>query len=261
MPRKPKTKKKPTVIPLDGVRDRIKKFRRVPASALKINDKNWRTHPAAQATVLRDVLGDIGYADAVLARELEDGTLELIDGHLRVQTTPNADIPVLVLDVTEEEADKLLLTLDPLTNMAGVDPEKLDALLRVNRTQSEHVSKMLADLAERAGLYGPNPSDGSLLTLAEVSIDDPKHQVEHNDVWSLDRHILVCIDVLAGWPVWKPFLEGDDVLFVPYPGPFAPLSLRAETARLVMVQPDPYIAGHILDQYEQLKGAGHVRHH
>ncbi len=34
------------------VRDRIKDFRRVPASDLKPNPKNWRTHPEGQRNVL-----------------------------------------------------------------------------------------------------------------------------------------------------------------------------------------------------------------
>ena len=42
----------------------------------------------------------------------------LIDGHLRAETTPDAVVPVLVLDVDEAEADKILLTHDPLAAMA-----------------------------------------------------------------------------------------------------------------------------------------------
>jgi hypothetical protein len=52
-------------------------------------------------TSLRGVLAEIGFAGAALARELPDGTLELIDGHLRVEMVPDSEIPVLVLDVTE----------------------------------------------------------------------------------------------------------------------------------------------------------------
>ena len=63
---------------------------------------------------MRAVLARIGYAGAVLARELADGQLMLIDGHLRVATTPDALIPVLVLDVSEQEADEILATYDPL---------------------------------------------------------------------------------------------------------------------------------------------------
>jgi ParB-like chromosome segregation protein Spo0J len=96
------------------IRDRIKELRRVPPSALVRNPKNWRRHPKAQADALRGLLTEVGYSDALLARELPDGRLVLIDGHLRAETTPNSVVPVLVLDVTEEEVEKMLLTLDPL---------------------------------------------------------------------------------------------------------------------------------------------------
>src|SRR5512144_3281681 len=108
------------------IRDRIKELRRVRASELRPNARNWRTHPAAQRDALRGALAEVGYADALLAREREDGSLELVDGHLRAETTPEAIVPVLVLDVTAEEADKILLTLDPLAAAAGVDRERLD---------------------------------------------------------------------------------------------------------------------------------------
>jgi ParB-like chromosome segregation protein Spo0J len=51
------------------------------------------------------MLGEIGNADALLVRELPDKRLMLIDGHLRAETMPNEQIPVLVLNVNEEEAE------------------------------------------------------------------------------------------------------------------------------------------------------------
>src|ERR1700676_2666165 len=95
-------------------RDRIKELRRGKAKNLLPNPKNWRVHSKIQVAALRGLLSEVGYSDALIARELPDGRLELIDGHLRAETTKNATVPVLVLDVTEAEADKLLLTLDPL---------------------------------------------------------------------------------------------------------------------------------------------------
>lgn len=77
------------------IRDRIKELRRVPASALVRNPKNWRRHPKAQADALRGLLTEVGYSDALLARELPDGRLVLIDGHLRAETTPNSVAPGL----------------------------------------------------------------------------------------------------------------------------------------------------------------------
>jgi hypothetical protein len=40
-----------------------------------------------------------------LARELPDGRLQLIDGHLRAATMPDEEVPVIILDLNEEEAD------------------------------------------------------------------------------------------------------------------------------------------------------------
>lgn len=128
------------------IRDRIKELRRVPAGELAPNAKNWRKHPEAQREALQGVLDEVGYAGAVIARELPDGSLVLIDGHLRAEVTGDQLVPVLVLDVTEAEADKLLATFDPLAAMATADGEKLDALLRDVQTGSEALGSMLEQL-------------------------------------------------------------------------------------------------------------------
>jgi hypothetical protein len=128
------------------IRDRIKELRRVRADELRPNPRNWRTHPPAQRDALRGVLAEVGYADALLARELPDGSLMLVDGHLRAETTPDAIVPVLVLDVDEAEADKILLTHDPLAGMAGVSHEALHSLLNEVQTDSEAVRTLWQSL-------------------------------------------------------------------------------------------------------------------
>jgi hypothetical protein len=119
------------------IRDRIRGLIRVRARDLVPNKKNWRRHPQAQADALRGLLGEIGYADVIIARQLPNGKYEIIDGHLRVEITPDAIVPVIVLDVTEEEADKLLLTLDPSAAMAESDTERMVELLKTVRTDNE----------------------------------------------------------------------------------------------------------------------------
>ena len=104
-----------------AIRDRVKELRRVPASQLKENPRNWRDHPEAQQSALAAVLERIGFADVLLAREDEDGELILVDGHLRRGTMGDAPVPVVVLDITADEADELLLTLDPIAAMAEAD--------------------------------------------------------------------------------------------------------------------------------------------
>ena len=128
------------------VRDRIKELRRVRAGDLVPNPKNWRTHPDVQRDALRGVLADVGYADALLARELPDGRLQLVDGHLRAETTPDLHVPVLVLDVNEKEADKILLTHDPLAAMAGADERQIRELFKTCEFEHPQVVEMLDSL-------------------------------------------------------------------------------------------------------------------
>jgi hypothetical protein len=140
-----------------AVRDRIKEFRRVKASELKANPRNWRTHPLSQRAALAGVLGEIGYAAALLARELPDGSLELVDGHLRAETTPDQEVPVLVLDVDDAEASKILATFDPLGALAIADDAQLDALLQNIETSSQAIESLLADLTKDIDLTPNDP--------------------------------------------------------------------------------------------------------
>ena len=71
----------------------------------------------------------------------------LVDGHLRAETTPDADVPVLVLDIDEAEADLMLATLDPLAAMAGRDEERLSELLSTVSSDNDTVNALLQTLA------------------------------------------------------------------------------------------------------------------
>ena len=76
------------------IRDRVLELRRVPASELHSNPANWRRHPKAQRAALAAMLRQVGFAGAALARETADGSLELIDGHMRAEEAGASDVPV-----------------------------------------------------------------------------------------------------------------------------------------------------------------------
>jgi ParB-like chromosome segregation protein Spo0J len=100
---------------------------------------------------MRGLLAEIGYADALLARELPDGTLELIDGHLRAETTPDVEVPVLVLDLDEREAAKLLALHDPLAEMAEADQDVLADLIASIETENEALQEVLERMLWTSG--------------------------------------------------------------------------------------------------------------
>jgi DNA modification methylase len=174
-----------------NIRNRVKALRTVKASELAPNPKNWRTHPKAQQDALRGILAEVGYADALLARELPDGSLMLVDGHLRAETTPEQEVPVLILDINEAEADKLLLSLDPLAALAETNAQALDALLREVDTGSEGLQQMYADMAEAAELY-----EGDNAEIVEDEIPEPPVDpiTKPGDLWLLGDHRLLCGD-------------------------------------------------------------------
>jgi hypothetical protein len=128
------------------IKDRIKELRRVPAKLLVPHPKNWRTHHARQQDVLQGILSEVGYADALLARELPDGSLQLIDGHLRAKTTPDQLVPVLIVDLNDQEAEKLLAVLDPIAALAGTDTDLLAEIVSRIETENEAVQQFVDEL-------------------------------------------------------------------------------------------------------------------
>ena len=182
------------------IRNRIKELKHVPANTLIANRKNWRRHPPAQEAALRGVLDEIGFADALIARETDAG-LELIDGHLRQEVMGDQPVPVLVLDVTEEEAEKLLLTLDPLAMMAHADTDQLLELLRDNPFESQAVADMLEALVNGERLPMPDLTEpvedpGPQIDRADELRE--KWQTEQGQVWEIGRHRLMCGDNQEG---------------------------------------------------------------
>lgn len=140
------------------IRDRIKELRRVRTRGLLPNPRNWRQHPDSQADALRGVLAEIGFADAVLASETPEG-LMLLDGHLRAEVAPDANIPVLVLDVTPQEGDMILASHDPLAAMAQANAEKFQELLDDLEANSPAVEAMFQQLAEANGIFSVAEAD------------------------------------------------------------------------------------------------------
>jgi ParB-like chromosome segregation protein Spo0J len=139
-------------------KDRIKELRRVKASELIPSPHNWRRHPQYQQDALRGILDEVGYADAVLVRETDKG-LEVIDGHLRTSLDGDQTLPVLILDVTEEEAKKLLLTHDPIAALAESNEADLQGLLDSLSFDSEAINEMLTNLAREADRTTDNKGD------------------------------------------------------------------------------------------------------
>jgi hypothetical protein len=149
-------------------RNRVKGLRTVRARDLRANPRNWRTHPREQQEALRAILSEVGWASALVARELPDGSLMLIDGHLRADTAADEEVPVVVVDVTEQEAEKLLLSLDPLAALADSNAQALDSLIRDAQTGESALAKLWESLARDNGLLEEGEA-----TVTELEVKPP----------------------------------------------------------------------------------------
>ena len=96
---------------------------------IMFNPRNWRIHPLNQQNALKGVLEEIGWVQQVV---INKRTGNLIDGHLRCQLAAregNETIPVVYVDLSEDEEEIILASLDPLGEMAVRDKEMLEELL------------------------------------------------------------------------------------------------------------------------------------
>lgn len=131
------------------MKNRIKEHRTVRVGDLVPHELNPRVHSQAQREALEALLGEIGFARSLLAYELPDGRLKLIDGHLRQGTLdPDTTITVEVLDVSDDEARKLLLSIDPLAQLADYDDRALAALQQTVASDNEVLAAFWASLQQ-----------------------------------------------------------------------------------------------------------------
>jgi len=115
----------------DLIRNRIKAHRRVRAGDLVPHEFNYRQHGSVQRDALGALYRAVGFARSLLAYELPDGRLKLIDGHLRRDLDPDMAVEVEILDVNEDEARTLLLSIDPLASLAVEQEQLHDRLLEI----------------------------------------------------------------------------------------------------------------------------------
>ncbi len=189
-----------------NIRDRVKELRIVSTEDIVPNPKNWRVHPESQRTAMAGVLEEVGFAAAAVARELPDGRVMLIDGHLRNELAAGGKLPVLILDVTEEEADRLLLTLDPIKEMADADSVAMQALFDTISTESEAVAKLLESTAGRWALFNEDDdaTTAESLGMPHADADDSE---DADDTYDTDAGE----GVLAGVRMVQLFLNETNV--------------------------------------------------
>lgn len=116
MARKTKSTTTPSV---DAWRNRIVGEGMVAAAELVPHPQNWRKHPQEQGAVLTQTLDGVGWVQRVIVNRR---TGRMLDGHLRAELARRqgeaTPVPVVYVDLSEEEERAVLATLDPIASMA-----------------------------------------------------------------------------------------------------------------------------------------------
>lgn len=129
-------------------RNRIVGERDASVRELLVNPWNWRVHSERQRFALGEVLDHVGWVQRVVVNRR---TGRIVDGHLRVALArerygEGATVPVIEVDLSEEEELAVLATLDPVAGLAGVDELALAKLAREASESWPEVDQLLEEL-------------------------------------------------------------------------------------------------------------------
>lgn len=243
-----------------------KLIKRVHVDELESKEFPW-DHDIGQATVRDSVFGKLSLPvvqDGQVIWNADVVEAERID--------PKDQGEVVVIDITELEWDPKRADLFALGEYTAaknllIDAQALaDMVMRLQEWDRTATELIGWDDDEIGGLLEAIERDGNLfddddhpteerdmLQVVDVSVDDPDHEVVFGQVWQLGPHVLCVVSVMRDHDTWRSYL-GDGTLFVPYPSPFIPAIAHIPDGvhRLVMVQPDEYLAGHLLDKWDSV---------
>jgi len=180
---------------------------------LQPNPANPRVMPEEEMQALEHSVDHFGLVDPIIVRR-EDSTI--IGGHQRIVAARRlgfTQVPVIVVDVTEEEAKLLSLALN---NISGTwDEHKLAELLReldglagldlsVAGFDDEEIKAYLAALEAEVVRHKEEDFD------LEAAIQEAREssRIQRGEVWALGRHRLMCGDAASATDL-SELLAGD----------------------------------------------------
>jgi DNA modification methylase len=155
------------------------------------NPANWRVHPRNQQAALAGSLDSVGWVQQVLVNKR---TGYVVDGHARVALALSRNeptVPVLYIDLDEDEERIVLATLDPIGAMAIADKATLESLLHDLAPAGDGLQALLNDLADKNGIRRLGLTDPDELRSEPDAADI---FVRPGDRWVLGDHRLLCGD-------------------------------------------------------------------
>ena len=113
---------------------------------LLANPNNWRIHPKSQQDAVESSLDGVGWVQHIIVNER---TGHVVDGHMRASVAISRneqEVPVVYVDLTDEEERQILATYDPIGAMAVADKEMLAELVE-NVSMSDTLKELVDSVA------------------------------------------------------------------------------------------------------------------
>lgn len=171
-------------------------------------------------------------------------------------------MPRVLLDVDDKAARKILLADNRTADLGRYDEALLLGMLRDLEAEQELLGTgytaddltLLAEVVDAAeadsGDEADNraPTTSEMLAVVDVTWGEPLTRPHHGQVWRLGPHLLVIAKLHTEHQLWRHLLD-DEHVFAPYPEPYLTTSELAGYRPLLMVQPNTYLAGHLIDKH------------
>lgn len=155
---------------------------------LLANPFNYRRHPKEQLDALEGALQEIGWIQRVIVNQQ---TGHLVDGHARVELAirrGESEVPVIYVDLTEQEERVALATIDPIAGLAYHDEETLAGLLEGLDVENESLADFLAEMnPDKGGESAEIDQDQIRATLNEQFIVPPFSVLDARQGYWQDR--------------------------------------------------------------------------
>jgi len=155
--------------------------------ALPPNPRNPRLHPVQQKEAIQGILAEVGWVGCAMYNVR---TGRLIDGHERQEQAilHNTTIPVLDVDLSEEEERLVLTSFDPLAALASYDEGTLTSLLEEVSTSSEAVATLLADMQQQIDVLADTASANTFTNQGQSHLGGDR-QTERATIVRIALHV------------------------------------------------------------------------
>lgn len=165
------------------------------------------------------------------------------------------------VDVDDDKCRDINVADNRTGELGGYDYEQLHELVKdVPAVDLPDLGYSVEDLADLAKLAAdaisdidtePGRGSGDKLALWSSTVGEPDIEPEAGSVWQMGHHTVAVASVHDGWQTWAKLLK-PGMLFAPYPTLLLPYVDAAIKTPMLMVQPDPFIAGWLLTKWNRV---------